>query len=278
MPARGAPQRPLLSPEQTRPVYAGVPKDRARTELRIRRGLGAEIPRSVVLFAFPNAVIADVPLVAPFRYVVVENDVVIVDPARWRLPTCTRSLSPITTRSAAFDRPGGDDLEPPRQLLLWHPLGTQALPGSRAHLAHRWFCKLDLDDKIPHRSTFSENLGRFRESDMLRHIFERVVWEATAMGPQGRGLCCRCRRTLGPTPAAIMETRPMSSIEPMSSARCRSMAECRSTPVEDKEHHQPNDQYAFCESYTWLRVKTVQHCSHRKRTHCPHSAALEEHA
>jgi hypothetical protein len=31
--------------------------------------------------------------------------------------------------------------------------------------------------------TFSENrLGRFRESDLLRHIFERVVWAAMAMG------------------------------------------------------------------------------------------------
>jgi transposase len=51
------------------------------------------------------------------------------------------------------------------------------------HLAYRWFCKLDLDDKIPHHSTFSENrLGRFRESDLLRHIFERVVWAAMAMG------------------------------------------------------------------------------------------------
>jgi transposase len=25
------------------------------------------------------------------------------------------------------------------------------------HLAYRWFCKLDLDDKIPHHSTFSVN-------------------------------------------------------------------------------------------------------------------------
>src|SRR5262245_8758914 len=51
------------------------------------------------------------------------------------------------------------------------------------HLAYRWFCKLDLDDKVPHHSTFSENrLGRFRESDVLRHIFERVVWAAMAMG------------------------------------------------------------------------------------------------
>src|SRR5262245_4056555 len=33
------------------------------------------------------------------------------------------------------------------------------------HLAYRWFCRLDLDDKVPHHSTFSENrLHRFRES------------------------------------------------------------------------------------------------------------------
>jgi transposase len=46
----------------------------------------------------------------------------------------------------------------------------------RLHLAYRWFCKLDLDDKVPHHSTFSINrLDRFRESDILRHVFERVV-------------------------------------------------------------------------------------------------------
>src|SRR5271154_709373 len=51
------------------------------------------------------------------------------------------------------------------------------------HLAYRWFCRLDLDDKVPHHSTFSENrLNRFRESDILRHIFERVVMAAMGMG------------------------------------------------------------------------------------------------
>ena len=51
------------------------------------------------------------------------------------------------------------------------------------HLAYRWFCKMDLEDKVPHHSTFSENrLGRFRDSDILRHIFERVVWAAMAIG------------------------------------------------------------------------------------------------
>jgi hypothetical protein len=49
--------------------------------------------------------------------------------------------------------------------------------------AYRWFCKLDLDDKVPHHSTFSVNrLGRFRESEILRHIFERVVATSMAAG------------------------------------------------------------------------------------------------
>src|SRR6202162_3243667 len=50
-------------------------------------------------------------------------------------------------------------------------------------LAYRLLCQLDLDDETPHHSTFSLNrLGRFRESDVLRHIFERVVWSAMAIG------------------------------------------------------------------------------------------------
>ena len=51
------------------------------------------------------------------------------------------------------------------------------------HLAYRWFCRLDLEDRIPHHSTFSLNrLGRFRESDVLRHIFERIVIACMAAG------------------------------------------------------------------------------------------------
>ena len=44
------------------------------------------------------------------------------------------------------------------------------------HLAYRWFCRLDLDDKVPDHSTFSANRhGRFRESDLFRRVFEAVV-------------------------------------------------------------------------------------------------------
>ena len=53
----------------------------------------------------------------------------------------------------------------------------------KLHLAYRWFCKLDLDDKVPHHSTFSVNrLDRFRESDILRYIFGRVVAACMAAG------------------------------------------------------------------------------------------------
>ncbi len=87
--AAGPPPAPppalALSSDQVRLIYESVPKDRARTELRIRLALGAEIPRRVALFAFPDAVIAQVPQVAPFRYIVVENDVVIVDPAAYEI-------------------------------------------------------------------------------------------------------------------------------------------------------------------------------------------------
>jgi hypothetical protein len=39
------------------------------------------------------------------------------------------------------------------------------------------------EDAVPHHSTFSENrLNRFRESDILRHIFERIVIAAMGMG------------------------------------------------------------------------------------------------
>ena len=44
------------------------------------------------------------------------------------------------------------------------------------HLAYRWFCRLDLDDKVPDHSTFSVNRhGRFRANDTFRHVFEAVV-------------------------------------------------------------------------------------------------------
>src|SRR3954471_14304868 len=44
------------------------------------------------------------------------------------------------------------------------------------NLAYRWFCGLGLDGDVPDHSTFSKNRhGRFRDSDLLRRLFETVL-------------------------------------------------------------------------------------------------------
>src|ERR1700722_9601519 len=54
------------------------------------------------------------------------------------------------------------------------------------NLAYRWFCRLGLDGDVPDHSTFSKNRhGRFRESDLLRELFETVVRRCMAEGLVG---------------------------------------------------------------------------------------------
>src|SRR6202046_4598114 len=53
--------------------------------------------------------------------------------------------------------------------------------GPTARLLH--LCRLGLDGKVPDHSTFSKNRhGRFRQSDMLRRLFETVVQRCLAEG------------------------------------------------------------------------------------------------
>src|SRR3981189_1412713 len=54
------------------------------------------------------------------------------------------------------------------------------------NLAYRWFCRLGLDGEVPDDSTFSKNRhGRFRESDLLRRVFETVLQRCIAEGLVG---------------------------------------------------------------------------------------------
>jgi len=69
-----------LSASQMRCVYDSTPKDVARTDVRVRLALGAEIPPRVELFRFPEGAVACAPELAGLRYVVVDDDVVVVDP------------------------------------------------------------------------------------------------------------------------------------------------------------------------------------------------------
>ncbi|KIL98483.1 Mobile element protein [Paramagnetospirillum magnetotacticum MS-1] len=54
------------------------------------------------------------------------------------------------------------------------------------NLAYRWFCRLGLEGTVPDHSTFSKNRhGRFRDSDLLRRLFEATVERCMAEGLVG---------------------------------------------------------------------------------------------
>lgn len=54
------------------------------------------------------------------------------------------------------------------------------------NLAYRWFCRLGLEGDVPDHSTFSKNRhGRFRDSDLLRKLFETTVQRCIAEGLVG---------------------------------------------------------------------------------------------
>src|SRR5208282_3032614 len=98
-----------------------------------------------------------------------------------RIPAChlLRRINPIVTRVLAdlreklkpfyseIGRPSIDPEPMPRMLIVSYCYGIsferKLCEEVELHLAYRWFCRLALDDKIPHPSTFSVNRhGRFR--------------------------------------------------------------------------------------------------------------------
>ena len=67
-----------------------------------------------------------------------------------------------------------------RMLLIGYCMGIRSerrlCEEVHLNLAYRWFCRLDLDGSVPDHSTFSKNRhGRFRDSDLLRKLFEMTV-------------------------------------------------------------------------------------------------------
>src|SRR5439155_1568915 len=69
------------------------------------------------------------------------------------------------------------------------------------NLAYRWFCGLGLDGEVPDHSTFSKNRhGRFRDSDLLRRLFETVLQRCIEEGlVGGEGFALDPVRLIGDT-------------------------------------------------------------------------------
>jgi transposase len=63
----------------------------------------------------------------------------------------------------------------------------------QVNLAYRWFCKLGIEDAIPDHSAFSRACNeRFREGEVFRRVFERVVEACIGRSGWWRRFCRRC--------------------------------------------------------------------------------------
>jgi transposase len=103
-------------------------------------------------------------------------------------------LSGIRRRLEAFysaiGRPSVDPELMVRMLLIGYCCGIRSerrlCEEVHSNLAYRWFCRLGLDGAVPDHSTFSKNRhGRFRDSDLLRRLFEVTVRRCMAEGIVG---------------------------------------------------------------------------------------------
>ncbi len=114
-------------------------------------------------------------------------------PADHQLRGIDRHLSLDEVRSALkpfYSNTGRPSVDPElmiRMLLVGYCMGVRSerrlCEEVHLNLAYRWFCRLGLDGKVPDHSTFSKNRhGRFRESNILRRLFETVVTRCMAEG------------------------------------------------------------------------------------------------
>jgi transposase len=92
-----------------------------------------------------------------------------------------------------YSRIGRPSIDPElmmRMLIVGYCMGIRSerrlCDEIHLNLAYRWFCRLGLDGRVPDHSTFSRNRhGRFRQSDILRHLFEAVVQRCLREGLVG---------------------------------------------------------------------------------------------
>jgi transposase len=98
-----------------------------------------------------------------------------------------RELAPFYS---SIGRPSVDPELTIRMLIVGYCFGIRSerrlCEEVHLNLAYRWFCRLGLDGQVPDHSTFSKNRhGRFRQSDLLRRVFETVLQRCIREGLVG---------------------------------------------------------------------------------------------
>jgi transposase len=84
-------------------------------------------------------------------------------------------------------RPSIDPVLMIRMLIIGYVFGIRSerllCREVKVNMAYRWFCGLSIEDKIPDHSAFSRARNeRFRDNDIFRRVFERVVEACIAAG------------------------------------------------------------------------------------------------
>jgi hypothetical protein len=79
-------QKPLLTPVQRTAIYREVTKDKSKIAGKeFSAVVGADVPAMIELYTLPDDAVADIPAAKLYKYTMVQNKVVLVDPSRMRV-------------------------------------------------------------------------------------------------------------------------------------------------------------------------------------------------
>ncbi len=79
-------QKLELTPAERSAIYATVSKDKSKVAPQpFSTAIGADVPPMIELYSLPDETIADNPAAKLYKYTMVENEVVLVDPTKMRI-------------------------------------------------------------------------------------------------------------------------------------------------------------------------------------------------
>ena len=79
-------QKLELTPAERSAIYATVSKDKSKVAPQpFSTKVGADVPPMIELYSLPDETVAENPAAKLYKYTLVENEVVVVDPIRMRI-------------------------------------------------------------------------------------------------------------------------------------------------------------------------------------------------
>ena len=79
-------QKLILSPAQRQAIYEEVSKDKSKVAPKdFSPVIGGDVPPMIELYSLPEDAVASVPAAKIYKYTMVENKVVVVDPTKMRV-------------------------------------------------------------------------------------------------------------------------------------------------------------------------------------------------